>query len=54
MITAHTVIINEQGLVLAVSRKDDHTNFGLPGGKMEIEDQSNPIATAFRETNCSS
>lgn len=50
MKTAHIVIINEQGLVLGVSRKNDHTNFGLPGGKMEDEDQNSPIATAFRET----
>jgi 8-oxo-dGTP pyrophosphatase MutT (NUDIX family) len=50
MTTAHIVIINEEGLVLGVSRKDDHSNFGLPGGKMETEDQNNPIATAFRET----
>lgn len=50
MKTAHVVIINEEGLVLAVSRKDDHTNFGLPGGKMEDEDQNSPVATAFRET----
>lgn len=50
MKTAHVVIINEEGLVLAVSRKEDHTNFGLPGGKMEDEDQNSPVATAFRET----
>lgn len=48
MITAQVVLINEEGLVLGVSRKDDHTDFGLPGGKMDPED-NNPMATAIRE-----
>jgi 8-oxo-dGTP pyrophosphatase MutT (NUDIX family) len=50
MTTAHIVIINEQGLVLGVSRKDDHTNFGLPGGKMDDVDFNDPMVTAIRET----
>jgi 8-oxo-dGTP pyrophosphatase MutT (NUDIX family) len=29
------VVLGEDGLVLAVSRKDDPRDFGLPGGKME-------------------
>lgn len=49
MITAQVVLINPQGLILGVSRKDDHTNMGLPGGKMEAEDNNVPMATAIRE-----
>jgi len=29
------VLINEEGLVCLVSRKDDHTDFGLVGGKVD-------------------
>lgn len=29
------LVINEKGQVLAVSRKDDPNDFGLPGGKVE-------------------
>jgi 8-oxo-dGTP pyrophosphatase MutT (NUDIX family) len=50
MKTAHVVLINEQGLTLGVSRKNDHSNFGLPGGKMDEEDNNNPMLTAIRET----
>lgn len=32
---ACTLVIDREGLILAVSRKDDHKNFGLPGGKVE-------------------
>lgn len=32
------VVQNEHRQVLAVSRKDDHTAFGLPGGKVDPED----------------
>lgn len=31
-------LYQESGLVLAVSRKDDHTAFGLPGGKVDATD----------------
>lgn len=48
-ITAQVVVINEEGLVLCVSRKDDHTSMGLAGGKMEEEDEKNPKNTAIRE-----
>ena len=34
------VIINPVGEILCVSRKDDHTDFGLPGGKVEPDDAS--------------
>jgi 8-oxo-dGTP pyrophosphatase MutT (NUDIX family) len=50
MITAQVVLINKQGLVLGVSRKTDHNDFGLPGGKMEDIDNENPMLTAIRET----
>ncbi len=49
MVTAQVVLLNKEGLVLGVSRKNDHNDFGLPGGKMERIDDNNPIATAFRE-----
>jgi len=42
------VVLNDQGEVLAVSRKDDHKNFGLPGGKVDPEDKD-IIAAAHRE-----
>lgn len=50
MTTAQVVLINKEGLVLGVSRKDDHNDFGLPGGKMEDIDNNDPMATAIRET----
>jgi hypothetical protein len=49
MITAQVVLLNKEGLVLGVSRKDDHTDFGLAGGKMEDIDNNDPMATAIRE-----
>lgn len=49
MKTAQVVLINKEGLVLGVSRKDDHNDFGLPGGKMDPEDNNDPMVTAIRE-----
>jgi ADP-ribose pyrophosphatase YjhB (NUDIX family) len=49
-ITAQTVLINPQGFVLGVSRKDNHQDFGLCGGKMEEIDKGDPQMTAIRET----
>lgn len=49
MTTAQVVLINNQGFVLGVSRKTDHNDMGLPGGKMDLEDNENPMATAIRE-----
>ena len=49
-VTAQVVLINNNGLVLGVSRKTDHNDFGLPGGKMDPEDLNDPIKTAIRET----
>lgn len=48
-ITAQVVLINPEGLILGVSRKDDHTSMGLPGGKMEECDKT-VLDTAYRET----
>lgn len=49
-ITAQVVLINPEGLILGVSRKDDHNDFGLIGGKMDPQDDNDPIMTAIRET----
>jgi hypothetical protein len=49
MITGQIVLINEEGLILGVSRKDNHNDFGLPGGKMDPEDNGDPMVTAIRE-----
>ena len=32
---ANVVVLNDKGQVLLVSRKDDHSDFGLPGGKLD-------------------
>ena len=45
---AQVVLINEEGLVLVVSRKTDHNDFGLPGGKKDPED-ADEEAAAIRE-----
>lgn len=41
------LITNRDGSIVGVSRKDDHTNFGLPGGK--IEHNESPEDAARRE-----
>lgn len=46
--TACVLIENEFGEFICVSRKDDHTQFGLAGGKAELNET--PIQTAIRET----
>lgn len=43
------VLRNNEGLFLGVSRKDDHTKFGLVGGKVEVTDP-NMLMAAIRET----
>lgn len=51
-----SLIINEEGLVLACSRKDNKDIFGLPGGKVDPEDQTLESAAArelFEETGIS-
>ena len=49
-ICATVILINDEGYVLGVSRKDNHDDMNLPGGKSEIEDDNNPMKTAIRET----
>lgn len=46
--SAQVVLLNEDGLVLGVSRKDNHNDFGLPGGKQDPED-ADEMAAAIRE-----
>lgn len=46
--SAQVVLINEEGLILGVSRKDNHKDFGLPGGK--LEGNETPEEAAIRET----
>jgi len=41
--------ISHQPYFLAVSRKEDHNDFGIPGGKAEPDD-NNLLMTAIRET----
>ncbi len=43
------VIKNEEGKVLAVSRKDDPNKIGLPGGKVDPEDGTDYIGAIVRE-----
>ena len=48
------ILQNEEGKILAVSRKDNHSLFGLVGGKVDEEDESLEIAItreAKEETN---
>ena len=44
------VLLNDKKEVLCVSRKDDHWDFGLPGGKVDPEDNDDYEAAAIRET----
>lgn len=46
---AGVMIIIKDGLILAVSRKDNKSIFGLPGGKKDSNDFST-LETAIRET----
>lgn len=51
--TVQVVIINPEGYVLGVSRKEDHNDFGLPGGSLEDFDntaQDGAIRETFEET----
>jgi len=38
--TVSAVLLNKKGQVLAVSRKHDHNDMGLPGGKVDSTDPS--------------
>ncbi len=49
------ILINDDGEICIVSRKDDHENFGLIGGKVDHEDSLHPtmdetMVAAIRET----
>lgn len=46
--SASVVIVEQDGLILAVSRKDDHSDLGLPGGKIEVGET--PLTAACRES----
>lgn len=46
--TVTVVLLNEDGNILCVSRKTDHNDFGLPGGKMDPEDATE-LDAAIRE-----
>jgi 8-oxo-dGTP pyrophosphatase MutT (NUDIX family) len=46
--TVQVVLLNTEGLVLGVSRKTDHNDFGLVGGSLEDYD-STPELGAIRE-----
>jgi 8-oxo-dGTP pyrophosphatase MutT (NUDIX family) len=47
--TVQVVLLNSDGLVLGVSRKTDHNDFGLVGGSLEDYDLT-PELGAIRET----
>jgi len=47
--TVQVVLLNPDGLVLGVSRKTDHDDFGLVGGSLEDYDLT-PELGAIRET----
>jgi len=44
------VLFNKKGEVLAVSRKYDHNDFALVGGKVDPEDNDDTVKAAIRET----
>ena len=46
--SSHVVVVNKDGEILCVSRKDDLNDFGLPGGKIEKDDLS-PENAGIRE-----
>ena len=48
-VSACVVLINPEGLVLGVSRKTDHNDINLIGGKMDPEDNNDIFKTAIRE-----
>lgn len=51
--TVQVVLINKEGYVLGVSRKDNHSDFGLIGGSLEDYDKSSEegaIREALEET----
>ncbi len=47
-VTAVAALLLQEGFVLSVSRKNDPLDLGLPGGKIDPEDES-PLAALIRE-----
>jgi 8-oxo-dGTP pyrophosphatase MutT (NUDIX family) len=49
---ACVLILNnlDKSKILSVSRKDNHEDFGFPGGKLELDKDYDLIDTAIRET----
>lgn len=47
--SVQVVLINEEGFVLSVSRKNNHNDFGLVGGSVENYD-TDEVSAAIRET----
>lgn len=45
--SVQAIILNDKGEVLAVSRKTDHNDFGLAGGKVDELDHQNGIYGPF-------
>jgi 8-oxo-dGTP pyrophosphatase MutT (NUDIX family) len=45
--SASVIIVEQDSLILAVSRKDNHGDLGLPGGKIEAGET--PLTAACRE-----
>jgi 8-oxo-dGTP pyrophosphatase MutT (NUDIX family) len=41
--TVHAIIFNDNGEVLSVSRKDNHSDMGLVGGKVDEVDYTGPV-----------
>jgi 8-oxo-dGTP pyrophosphatase MutT (NUDIX family) len=44
------ILINDEGKILGVSRKNDHNDFGFCGGKVDPEDNFDLVKAAIRET----
>lgn len=41
------IVINDEGKILGVTRKDDHNDWGLPGGKIDLGET--PSSAIYRE-----
>jgi ADP-ribose pyrophosphatase YjhB (NUDIX family) len=47
---AGVMLVIKDGLILAISRRNNKTIFGLPGGKFDPETDQTPMDAAVRET----
>ena len=43
------LLVDDEDKILCVSRKDDHTGFSLPGGKLDEADKGDFFKGALRE-----